>query len=93
MIANLTGELRRREATVLYALRFLADDEGKVAVRHRDLATALGWRHHTGIRNTTRDLERRGLIRIHPNGVAANTFEVTALGHEVAEAEQERSAA
>lgn len=93
MTASVTGELRRREATVLYALQFLADDEGKVTVRHRDLATALGWKHHTGIRNTTRDLERRGLIRIHPNGVAANTFEVTALGHEVAGGALERGAA
>lgn len=89
--------LRPREGRVLDALRFLVNDESKVTVSQRRLATALGWDKHSGLRNDIRTLERHGLLIVHRNGPDHErppcTFEVTALGHEVAEAVQERSAA
>ncbi|WP_087484645.1 hypothetical protein [Brachybacterium massiliense] len=90
-------DLFPRERQVLRALRFLVDDESKVTVSQRDLATALGWRRHSGMRNDIRSLERHGLVRVYRNGPDHQrrpcTFEVTALGHEVTEAALERSAA
>lgn len=89
--------LTPRERRVLYALAFLVDDEDRVTVAQRDLATALGWRRHSGMRNDIRSLERHGLVRVYRNGPDHQrgpcTFTVTALGHEVAGAERERSAA
>lgn len=90
-------DLFPRERQVLHALRFLVDDESKVTVSQRDLATALGWRRHSGMRNDIRSLERHGLVRVYRNGTDHQrrpcTFEVTALGHEVAGGVQERGAA
>src|SRR5699024_8310839 len=94
---SVVGELRRREVTVLHALQYLSEGEGKVAVSQRDLATALGWKQHTGIRHTTVSLERHGLIRVTNNSTPErrlpNTFEVTALGRFVAEVERSREVA
>lgn len=90
-------DLFPRERQVLHALAFLVDDESKVTVSQRDLATALGWRQHSGMRSDIRSLERHGLIRTHRNGPdherRSCTFEVTALGQEVAGGGQEKSAA
>ena len=90
-------DLFPRERRVLHALAFLVDDESKVTVSQRDLAAALGWRQHSGMRNDIRSLERHGLVRVYRNGPdhqrRSCTFEVTALGHKVAGGGQERSAA
>lgn len=93
----MSAPLTPRERRVLHALAFLVDDEDRVTVSQRDLATALGWRRHSGMRNDIRSLERHGLLRVYRNGPDHQrrpcTFEVTVRGHEVAGAEQERSAA
>lgn len=90
-------DLFPRERQVLHALRFLVDDESKVTVSQRDLAAALGWRQHSGIRSDIRSLERHGLVRAYRNGPdhvrRSCTFEVAGGGHEVAGGGQEWSAA
>ena len=93
----MSEDLTLRERRVLHALAFLVDDESKVTVSQRDLAAALGWRQHSGMRNDIRSLERHGLVRVYRNGPDHQrrpcTFEVTVRGHEVAEAALEKSAA
>lgn len=89
--------LSPRDHRVLYALHFLAGDDGKVTVSQRDLGTALGWKRHTGIRSSVIVLERLGLIHVHrnwrPQDRQPNTFTITALGHLVAEMSNARAAA
>ena len=97
MEGGVSVTLTPRERRVLHALAFLVGDEDRVTVAQRDVATALGWRRHSGMRNDIRSLERRGLVRVYRNGPDHQrrpcTFEVTALGHEVTGGEQERGAA
>lgn len=88
MSGAVLGDLRRREASVLYALRFLAGDDSRVTVSKPALARAMGWRQVSGVRHVITSLERRGLIRVHriePHERRANTFEVLPLGRKVAE--------
>lgn len=90
--------LTPRERRVLHALAFLAGEDGTVTVSQRDLATALGWSRHSGLRRDIRSLERHGMVLVAHNGGTAterrsNTFTVTSLGHEVADAEQEKETA
>lgn len=90
-------DLTPRERRVLHALAFLVDDEDRVTVAQRDLATALGWRRHSGLRRDIRSLELHGLVRVYRNGPDHQrrpcTFEVTVRGHEVSGGAQEWSAA
>ena len=82
---------------LLQTLRFLADEQGKVTVSQRKLAEAIGWDGPGWVRNAAKELERRGLVRIYRKARRgdrrSNTFEMLTIGHEVAEAEQERTAA